>query len=204
MNYLFIGAHPDDIEYSCGGTLLRLAREGNEVYTVVMTGGGASTSGSVEGRKEEQKAAFNFSKAKRLFMLDYKDGAIEANASSIKEICGIMDMIKPDVVITHYPQDSHQDHRAVSAIVKSATRRRCSLIYFDSYSSVNFNPTLYVDISEFATGKVELLKCFRSQLIKYSERNIDFAGKALLINEVNGYESKCKFAEGYVVDNYII
>ena len=115
-----------------------------------------------------------------------------------------MSMIKPDIVVTHYPNDSHQDHRNISAIVKSAARRNCNLVYFDSYSSIGFEANLYVDISEFADGKVNLLKHFKSQITKYADRNIDFVRKALLTNEVNGYESECPFAEGFVVDTYVI
>lgn len=204
MKFLFIGAHPDDVEFSCGGTILRLIDKGHDVYMVVMSGGSKSLNGTEDERKQEQLNAFRFSKAKRLFILDYEDGAISATAESIREISGILDIVKPNLVITHHPDDSHQDHRNVSAIVKSATRRRCNLMYFDSYSSIGFEPNLYIDISEFANGKVKLLKHFHSQITKYADRNIDFIRKSLLINEVNGYECKCPFAEGFVVDTYMI
>lgn len=204
MKYLFIGAHPDDIEYSCGGTLLRLISEGNDVYIVVMTGGSKSLNSTEKQRRAEQLRAFRFSKAKKLIALDYADSDISVTGDSIREISNILSMIEPDAVITHYPEDSHQDHRNVAAIVKSATRRRYNLMYFDSYSSIGFNPNLYMDISEFANEKVELLKNFNSQITKYADRNIDFIRKAILINEVNGYECGCPFAEGFLIDTYMI
>ena len=204
MKYLFIGAHPDDIEYSCGGTILRLCNEGHEVYTLVMTGGENSLNGTEQERRREQLNAFNFSKAKKLFMLDYEDGAIAATADSVREISNILDMVKPDFVITHYPEDSHQDHRNVSAIVKSATRRRCSLLYYDSYSSMNFKPNLFVDITPHVVGKKKMLRRFESQIAKYDERGIDFIKKSLLINKLNGYECKASFAEAFAVDTYML
>lgn len=203
MKYIFIGAHPDDIEYSCGGTMLRLVNEGHDVYIVVMTGGSKSLNGTEQERRTEQLKAFQFSKAKKLIALDYADGDISVTGDSVREIGNILSMINPDVVITHYPEDSHQDHRNVSAIVKSATRRRCNLMYFDSYSSIGFKPNLYVDISEFANGKIELLKHFDSQINKYADRGMDFIRKAILTNEVNGYECNRPFAEGFVIDTYI-
>ena len=204
MRYVFVGAHPDDLEFSCGGTILRLVNEGHDVYMVVMTGGSKSLRGTEDERRVEQLNAFRFSKAKELCALDYADGDITVTGDTVREISNLFSKIQPDAVFTHCPNDSHQDHRNVAQIVKSAARRKYSLIYFDSYSSLNFNPNLYIDISEFANGKVELLKHFHSQINKYAERNIDFIRKALLTNEVNGYECGCPFAEGFVIDNFTV
>lgn len=204
MKYLFIGAHPDDIEYSCGGTLLRLAAEGHEVYLVIMTNGGAAEKSIKDDREAEQWKAYRYSKAKRLLILSFKDGAIKANARSIGKIASLIEEINPDVVVTHYPDDSHQDHRNVAAIVKSATRRRCSLAYFDSYSSINFKPNVFVDITSFVRKKKEMLRLFKSQVTKYNDRGIDFVEKSILISTLNGYECKSSFAEGFAIDTYII
>lgn len=204
MKYLFIGAHPDDIEFSCGGTLLRLIEEGHDVYTVVMSGGSGSENGTESERRNEQLNAFQYSKAKKLFMLNHKDGSITVNADSVKEIGKILDILKPDFILTHHPNDSHQDHRNTAQIVKSATRRKHSLIYYDSYSSIDFKPNLYVSIDDYVYGKVDLLKHFKSQIVKYNNRGVDFIRKATMINELNGYESNCQFAEGFEIDTYII
>lgn len=204
MKYLFIGAHPDDIEFSCGGTMARLVDEGHDVYMMVMTGGGASLSGNVNERICEQHLSYGQSGCKGLFILDYEDGAIRATAQTIREISNNIDSLKPDFVITHYPEDSHQDHREVAAIVRSATRRKYSLLYFDSYSSENFKANLFVDISAHIDGKTRMLGAFNSQIAKYEERGVDFIGKALTINKLNGYECRAYYAEGYSVECYMI
>ena len=204
MKYVFVGAHPDDIEYSCGGTILRLIDEGHEVYIVLMTGGESSPNCSERERRTEQMKAVRLAKIKDITMLNYHDGEIVTNAESVREISDILETVKPDFVITHYPNDSHQDHRATAQIVKSATRRKCNLLYYDSYSSIDFNPNLYVDITPYIEGKRNLLKCFKSQIDKYTNRNIDFIKKSLLISELNGYESRTKYAEGFCVDTYMI
>lgn len=204
MKYLFIGAHPDDIEFSCGGTILRLVNEGHEVDMLIMSGGGASLNGTEQDRRIEQERAFEFSGAKELRMLDFKDGEIKATAHSIKRISDILKAIEPDFVVTHYPEDSHQDHREVAAIVKSATRRQYSLLYFDSFSSMNFRANLFVDITPHASGKKKLLRRHYSQIVKYQERGIDFIKKSLLINRLNGYECNAVFAEAFAIDTYMI
>lgn len=204
MKYMFIGAHPDDIEFSCGGTMLRLIDEGHDVSVVIMTGGEASPNCSEKQRKLEQSNAVRYAKINEIIMLNYIDGAVETNAESVRKINEIIESFNPDFVMTHYPNDSHQDHRNTAQIVKSATRRKHSLIYFDSYSSIDFKPNLYVSIDKYIYGKVELLKCFECQISKYQKRGVDFIRKSTMINELNGYESKCQFAEGFAIDTYII
>lgn len=204
MRYVFIGAHPDDIEFSCGGTILRLIDEGHDVYIILMTSGGGSLCGSETDRNKEQLKAIKQANIKDIYMLGYKDGYVTADSESVRVISGILDSIKPDFVFTHYPNDSHQDHRSTAQIVKSATRRKYSLVYYDSYSSIDFKPNLYVSIDEYIHGKVDLLKCFQTQIDKYKKRGVDFIRKSTMINELNGYESNCQFAEGFAIDTYII
>lgn len=204
MKFLFIGAHQDDIEYSCGGTLLRLVNEGHEVYIAVMSNGASAVNGTAAERECEQMDAFGYSQAKGICMLGYEDGAISANGLTIGKIAGIISDIKPDLVFTHYPEDSHQDHRNTAKIVKSATRRRCGLAYYDSYSSVNFKPNLFVDITDYVPAKEEMLNLFKSQIKKYNERGIDFIKKSILTAKLNGYECNASFAEAFALDTYKI
>lgn len=204
MKYLFIGAHPDDIEYSCGGTIARLVAEGHDVYMMVMTGGGAMVQGSITERICEQHIAYGESGCRGLFILDYEDGSIRATAQTIREVSNNIDALKPDFVITHYPEDSHQDHREVAAIVRSATRRKHSLLYFDSYSSENFKANLFVDISAHIDAKTRMLRAFTSQLEKYEKRGVNFIEKSLLINKLNGYECMAHYAEAFAVEGYMI
>ena len=204
MKYLFIGAHPDDIEYSCGGTIQRLLHEGHEVYMVVMTYGSENLTDYERERITEQLNASRKAKVNDLIMLDYTDGMITVTRKAVGEISDILETYQPDFVYTHYPNDSHQDHRAVSAIVKSATRRKYSLIYFDSYSSIDFKPNLYVDITHYALSKKKIIGCFTSQIEKFKKRNIGFTRKSLLTNELNGYECNSDYAEGFAIDTYMI
>ena len=204
MRYLFVGAHPDDIEYSCGGTILRLLDEGHKVYVAVMTYGGNTLTEWERNRKVEQVNASRVAKFTDLIMLCHEDGTISANNVAIRQISDIIESFEIDIVFTHYPNDSHQDHRATAQIVKSATRRKCTLIYFDSYSSIDFHANLYVDISPYIAGKENMIRCFKSQIDKFYDRNIDFTRKSLLTNQLNGCECSAGYAEGFVIDTYYI
>ena len=204
MKYLFVGAHYDDVEISCGGTLLRLVDEGNEVYLVIMTNGALSRKGSADERKTEQHYAVRFSQIKKLFTLEHEDGAVTSNGKTIASFSKILNEVDPDVVFTHYPSDSHQDHRNTAEIVKSATRGSYSLVYYNSYSSIGFMANLYVDITPYIEKKEKMLKLFESQVSKYKERGVDLIEKSNLIAKLNGYECNFTYAEGFAIENYFV
>ena len=204
MKYVFVGAHPDDVEFSCGGTMLRLIEEGHDVYIVLMTGGGASPNCSKKERIAEQLDAVRFANIRDIIILEHSDGYITPNSESVREIREILDDVKPNLIFVHHPEDSHQDHRATAQIVKSAARRIYNLAYYDSYSSIGFKPNLYICIDKYIHDKSKLLKCFYSQIEKYNCRGVDFIRKATTINEMNGYEANCRYAEGFIVDNCMI
>lgn len=204
MKILFIGAHPDDIELGCGGTMLRLIEEGHEVYIAIMTNGAAAQNADPYERWKEQQSAAEFLGVKEAYFIGCLDGGVPVDGYTIGYIGDIVAKVSPDIVFTHFPNDSHQDHRSTAEIVKSATRRRCALMYFDSYSSVDFKPNLYVDISRYASRKEEMLSIFKSQVEKYKARNIDFIELAFLKTRLNGCESGAECAEGFAIDSYKI
>ena len=185
MRYLFIGAHPDDIELSCGGTISRMVCEGHSVYLVIMT--------CSDGRREEeQRKATKVSGATKHIILPYDDGNVNVNVDSIKRIEKIISIVNPDAVFTHYFEDTHQDHRNTAMIVRSATRmlngEKHGIIYYKSTSSLNFKPNMYVDITKYEENKRDIIKCFSSQIDKFNLRGIDIIRYELLKNEEYGFE----------------
>lgn len=159
---LAIGAHPDDLELSCGGTLAAHARTGDVVHMLVMTGG-QNGPGDVSARFDEAHAAARVLGA-RLHWGGLADGRVEADTSSIGIIERVMQQIQPDVIYVHHTEDSHQDHRAVAAATLSAARRHSCVLHYQSPSSLNFTPGMYVDISEQLDTKMEALECHRTQV----------------------------------------
>ena len=106
MNILAIGAHPDDIEIGCGGSLIKYAKAGHNVYLLVLTGGGVG--GDVEIRKKEQEQAAQFMQAKKVFWGEFKDTQLPNVKELITVIEDAISQVKPQVVfinnLTYYIQ----------------------------------------------------------------------------------------------------
>ena len=100
----------------------------------------------------------------------YKDGEIPCNSQVISDIENVMKNVEPDLILTHYTEDYHQDHRAVAMATIAAARNRKALLFYQSYSAINFVPQIYVNIEEEIQDKKEILNCFTSQLRKNEKK----------------------------------
>jgi LmbE family N-acetylglucosaminyl deacetylase len=170
---LVIGAHPDDPETMCGGTILKLKAMGVEVVSVYLTSGEAG----IRGKSHEESRTIRQAEARRacevmgvrpVFMTQI-DGNAEVNKERYAEMLALIKAEKPDMVITHWPIDSHRDHRVCAVLVYDAWRQ--SGYSFDLYygevmtglQTQNFTPTLWVDITDYHNKKVEAYMCHQSQ-----------------------------------------
>lgn len=154
MKILAIGAHPDDIEIGCGGTLLYLKRSHDAtLHTYVLTYGGASNHGA-GSRESEQSAANKILQVNSFRCAGLSDTQLHTYnlVSMIEEV---IDDVDPDIIFTHYANDTHQDHRAVAEATVSACRYRTNLLFYESFSTENFQPTLLVDIGKTIHQKCE-------------------------------------------------
>ena len=121
MKILAIGAHPDDIEFGCGGTLLKWIHTGHDVYLLVMTQG--DKGGNPSLRKMEQKKSAEILEVRKLFWGSHKDTQLTPNMNKlVTDIEVLLKKIKPDFTFVNYGEDTHQDHRALSKAAISATR----------------------------------------------------------------------------------
>ena len=158
-NILAIGAHPDDIEFGCSGTLLLAKAQGHSISTILCTYGDGV-------RIAEQRESDNLLGQEPALHYGLTD--TEINVGQLRDL--LEDYQRkaqypyPDVVMTHYPDDSHQDHRAVAGAVKAAFRNHPRVLFFQSFSSLNFRPTLYTSVRSYMAKKQELIECHRSQL----------------------------------------
>ena len=165
-NILAIGAHPDDIEVSCLGYLLKENKEKNSKISVYIASTGSlgdPTSGN-KRIKESQMAlksiknlTFNYRKNKGIKFSDF-----EKISNKIRKL--ILN-INPDEILVHDPNDSNQEHTLVYNIVKSASRRLAiNLIRYQTISSSNdFKANLYIDIKDYFNIKKKSLKFHKSQ-----------------------------------------
>ncbi len=170
---LIIGAHPDDPETGCGGTMILLRQAGYDVVSVYMTKGEGGIVGKTHDeaaaiRVPEAKAACKILDARPIFMTQI-DGNTEINKERYVEMREVIAAEDPDIVFTHWPIDSHPDHRVCSLLVYDAWRRlgyKFELFYFEVMSGMQttcFAPTDWVDISSVAEQKYKACCCHESQ-----------------------------------------
>ena len=119
-----IGGHPDDPESGCGGTLARLAKNGNAVTIIYLTTGEAGIQNKSHNeasfiRKQEAISACKILNATPLFAGQI-DGATIVNNEWISRLQKMIEDERPDIVFTHWPVDSHKDHQAASLLTMQA------------------------------------------------------------------------------------
>ncbi len=165
LRLLCLGAHPDDIEIGCGGSVLRLIAEqpGMSVRWVVF-------SGSERRRVEAQSAARHFlagSADAEISVLDFRDGFFPSQHAEIKDAFEQMKRdYRPSLVLTHYREDLHQDHRLVAELTYNTFRDHLVWEYeIPKFDGDLGNPNLFFPLSrEHCRRKVTtLLEHFPSQ-----------------------------------------
>ena len=162
-NILACGAHPDDIEYGCFGTLYKF-KNTCSIFCYVATIGGLGDFTSGESRKVESEAALKLLKPKKVFWyhdigIDYKE-----YSSIVSDMEKIIYLNKINLVITPSKSDSHQDHRLISNITVSALRRsNATLLFYPTLTTLEFNAKLFVDISKVFNMKKKALSLLVTQ-----------------------------------------
>ncbi len=195
MNILAIGAHPDDIEFGCGGTLIQSTQAGYNVYLLVLTDGGFG--GDPKVRRNEQKEAAEFIGAKEIFFGSFQDTELTDNRELILKIDEIIHKVKPDIVFLNYFEDVHQDHRALAQAGVSATRYIKEVLFYEVPTTQRFEPDIFVDIQGVLDKKLQLLKIYASQIDKTRVENLTILESAQSCANFRGYQGRVKYAEGF-------
>ena len=196
MKVLAIGAHPDDLEYGCAGTLIKHAQRGDEVYMMIVTDGSAG--GEADLREREQREAAKIIGARDVFFRGYPDTQFECHRDSIMKIEEIVRQVEPDTVYTHFGEDTHQDHRHIARAVVPAARSVPNLLFFEGYSSQQFLPTVFVDISGVIHLKLGALEAHASQVPKTNIQAMTIVDIAQSAANFRGIQGRVTYAEGFV------
>lgn len=194
MKVLVIGSHPDDFEFGCGGTLIKLSKN-SQIYLLIMTKG--EVGGNPRVRQQEQLKVCRYLKAK-IFWGGYKDTKIELNKLLIDKIEKVIKKVKPDLIFTHYPKDTHQDHRNVSEATITATRYIRNVLFYETPSSIDFLPTVFVDIGDVINEKLYILELHASQVNATKVKSLSITEAATATSIYRGYQNRTKYAEGFV------
>jgi len=183
---LSIAAHRDDVEQTCGGTLLRMAARGLRTAILDLTQGEAGTRGSAEERAAEASEAARLLGVGWRQALDLPDGAVENTLENRLKIVQVLRQLRPRVVILPYGQARHPDHAAVAALGYEACflsglskapsppalgpklndtelppHRPFKVVYASLYADVR--PSFIVDITPFIEQRHTALMAYRSQ-----------------------------------------
>ncbi len=201
MNILAIGAHPDDIELGCAGTMLRYVRAGHKVYYLIMSDG--ARGGASGTRKAEQEAAASRIGVTKLFWGNAVDTKFTVDSGMVSFIERVCSEVKPDEVFVNYTEDSHQDHRALAKCVVSAVRYVPRVLFYEDYTSLDFNPEIFVDIADVIEEKVEVVKCHRSQVDRQHPSQLDMIESIKAVAHFRGFQGKVKYAEGFKPLRYL-
>ena len=218
MRVLAIGAHPDDMEIACAGTLLKCRARGDEVFVCHLSDGnqGHEIIEPDELGIMRRKEARNSGRIGDFTVMwgGFHDLEIyDNNKESRDKVIDIIKKVDPDFIITHDPNDYMPDHVATSKLVFDACftatlphyktevngkARLTPIYYMDSLAGVNFNPTEYVDVSEYVDKKLEMLNCHESQIVWMRDHDgIDFPDMVRTCCRYRGYQCGADYAEGF-------
>ena len=186
---LAIAAHRDDVEQTCGGTLLRMAARGLRTAILDLTEGEAGTRGTVKDRAREAAEAARILGVGWREALQFPDGAIENTYANRVQIVRVLRRLRPRVVILPYWQARHPDHAVCGALgydacflaglkrVDTGTEphRPFKIVYASLYADVR--PSFIVDITPFVEQRHQALMAYQSQYANQS------AGSSLFVRE---------------------
>ena len=196
MNLLAIGPHPDDIEIGCAGSILKWRDKGFNIYLMVMTDG--SSGGNTPTRRKEQERSAEILGAKEILWGGFRDTELEYQGKVLVDtIEGALRKINPAFVLVNYPEDTHQDHRSLSAATVSAARYSKNVLFYEGPTSIDFNPTVFVDISICMEKKMEALKAHESQIDKTNIEGLSILEIATAMAHFRGTQGRVKFGEGF-------
>ncbi|MEO8854503.1 MAG: bacillithiol biosynthesis deacetylase BshB1 [Ginsengibacter sp.] len=205
LDLLAFGAHPDDTELSCAGTILVEINKGKKVGMVDLTRGELGTRGTAETRDEEASHSAKILGVSIRENLDMADGFFQNDTENQKKIIKVLRKYQPDIILFNAPDDRHPDHGRAARLIEDAAflsglRKietfdgtikqevwRANYV-FNYIQDQYFKPDFVVDISDFIEKKLEAIKSFKTQFFSGTQDD----------NEPETYISKPEFLESVI------
>jgi len=197
MNILAIGAHPDDIEIACGGALLAHHRRGDRIALLVMTTGERGPQDAISRVREQEEAAALLEA--ELFWGGFEDSAVPDGRDAVEAIEAVVAATGADVIYTHAPADTHQDHRATALASAGACRRATRVLHYESPTTTGFDPTLFVDIAGLVEAKLDLIRAHVSQVLKNGLVDLEAVEAQA---RYRGFNARRRYAEGFELSRF--
>ena len=201
VDVMAFGAHPDDIELGCGGSLLRWCDEGASLHLLVACASGYSdpqgraVRGNETARDEGQEAA-------RRLGAELIEGGLPVFELEFSEalnrlVLAAVERLQPDLVLTHWQGDVHHDHVALARSTQHTCRHVPRLLAYRSnwyQSDRDYAARFLVDISEFLEAKVELLQVYESEIARTEGRWLEFVRSQA---RLAGLQAGVQYAEAF-------
>lgn len=218
MRILAVGAHPDDMEISCSGTLAKYSQRGDEVFIAIVTNGEVGSNEIpknelIKTRRQEAEAAAGIIRAE-LIWIGYPDHSLFNSEETRRRMIDVFREVEPDVVFTHSPYDYDTDHittsrlcvdaRTMASIKYIETKHKPSkyiphLYYVDTAGGIGFEPEEFVNISDTISIKKQMLSKHQSQLRFMKQLwNVDLIERLEIIGRYRGLQAGIKYAEAFV------
>lgn len=197
-NILVVGAHPDDIELGCGGTIAKHIETGHNIYALVLTNG--ENGAHSPNRDECMKSLLSLGLEKQKILFgNYPDGQLADSSAMVSFIEKTIRELKIDKVYVNDSNDNHQDHRNASKAVSSAARKVGAILLFQGPSTnVCFQPHYFVGLKEYhIKKKIEALANYKTQINKgcFSLQWIESLAR------VNGAKCGTSYAESFAINH---
>jgi len=195
VDILAFGAHPDDVELCCAGTLLKAADQGHRTAIVDFTRGEMASRGTAEERDAEAARAAELMRLTARRNLDLGDGRLMDTLENRERVAAEIRRFKPRLILAPYPGDRHPDHDAAGKLVQAASfyaRMKNRVIReeetgepLESHSPglvliylmhEKERPTLVVDVSPYHAQKMAIVRTYRSQFLNPMPDDYQFIG----------------------------
>tara|TARA_B100001758_G_C18413386_1_gene617556 strand:- start:3972 stop:4673 length:702 start_codon:yes stop_codon:yes gene_type:complete len=217
LDILVFGAHPDDAELACGGTIIKEVDKGKKVGVIDLTQGELGTRGNKELRMLESNKAKDILGLSMRHNMNFKDGFFKDDENNKIELIKQIRKYRPDIILTNAVSDRHPDHPRssqitvdacfLSGLLKIDTHqdiwRPRSIYHYIQYN--NITPDIVIDITEQMEKKIESIKAYSSQFYNPESKEEDtiistkdFLDSIIYRAKDLGRQSNCKYAEGFI------
>jgi len=227
VDILAIGAHPDDVELGCGGTIAKMISEGKTVAIIDLTKGELGTRGTDETRKEEAADAAKILGISARENLEMKDGFLQNSEEYQMRIVQMIRKYQPEIVLANATDDRHPDHAKAAKLVSDACFlsglkkietaldgknqefwRPKHVFHFIQWKEIE--PDFVIDISDFMEKKIEACMAYKTQFYNPESKEPvtpiatkDFLESLTYRAQNLGRLSGCTYAEGFTAEKMI-
>lgn len=203
LDIFAFGAHPDDVELTCSGLLIKMARKGYATGVVDLTQGELGTRGTPELRKAEAREAAKIMGLAVRENLGLPDGGITASPEAKCKVVEIIRCYQPEMMVLPYWEELHPDHQNASRLIFESSFlagvekfhpecegawRPKKIIYYLGRPGFEVRPSFIVDVSDVFEERLRAIRCYKSQLFneKSEERSTDISAKDFLEHLADG------------------